>query len=342
LTPRSNGYAGDRPGIAGLVSVMIPAYNAAKTLRATLSSVLNQRYRPLEVVIIDDGSRDGTGAIADEFAATESSPSLTVAVHHQRNHGLLFSRKAGLEASRGEFLQFLDADDLLHPEKIAACVREFADRDWDVIVPRTYRFSDISEVSGWLCAPPTRRRWQPWETLLSSVTSNYWHTIGPLFRRSIVLQVGGFPSPVHPVIEELEFHGRVKLETRRIRYLPWILNFYRIGNSDSITGNLNNLYRGRLEGALVAARLLQSKAVADPREWASLFRMSLQTYSQTLTNPAGAALSEDARRSWLSVAGSWHPWLAAACSIPPKETVEFSLRAMFRMRQTLRRRPTLC
>lgn len=98
-----------------LVSVVIPCYNAAKTLAATLESVLAQSYRPIEVIVVDDGSSDGSVALARSFA-----PRVTVVV--QKNGGPASARNEGIRQCRGEYIAFLDADDLWLPEKLAVQV----------------------------------------------------------------------------------------------------------------------------------------------------------------------------------------------------------------------------
>ena len=93
-----------------LVSVIIPVYNGGRYLRAALDSVFAQTYRPFEVIVVDDGSVDESGIIAQSFHA--------VRYIHQANQGVAAARNHGLEASRGEFLAFLDQDDLWTPEKL--------------------------------------------------------------------------------------------------------------------------------------------------------------------------------------------------------------------------------
>lgn len=96
-----------------LVSVVIPAYNAAATLPATLDSVLAQTYPRIEIIVVDDGSRDGTPDVLARYAPR-------VRGVRQDNGGLAAARNAGLAAARGEFIALLDADDLCEPERIGA------------------------------------------------------------------------------------------------------------------------------------------------------------------------------------------------------------------------------
>src|SRR5687768_3539829 len=91
-----------------LVSVVVPAFNAASTLSSTLGSIANQTYRSLDIIVVDDGSTDGTAAIARHFCLSE--PRLRVIT--QPNGGVAAARNAGIRSSKGEFVAFMDADDL--------------------------------------------------------------------------------------------------------------------------------------------------------------------------------------------------------------------------------------
>ena len=93
-----------------LVSVIIPVYNGARFLRAALESVFAQTYRPIEVIVVDDGSSDESGVIAESFPE--------VNYIRQENQGVAAARNKGIETARGEFFAFLDQDDLWTPEKL--------------------------------------------------------------------------------------------------------------------------------------------------------------------------------------------------------------------------------
>lgn len=101
---------------APLVSILIPCYNAAPWLAQTLESALAQTYPYTEIIVVDDGSTDSSPAIARSFAPRG------VRLIEQRNSGASSARNHALRESRGEWIQFLDADDLLSPDKIAAQV----------------------------------------------------------------------------------------------------------------------------------------------------------------------------------------------------------------------------
>ena len=96
-----------------LVSVIIPVYNVLPYLREALDSVINQTYKNLEILIVDDGSTDGSGEVCDEYL---SDP--RVIVIHQKNKGLSGARNTGLDRMTGEYVAFLDSDDAFMPEMV--------------------------------------------------------------------------------------------------------------------------------------------------------------------------------------------------------------------------------
>src|SRR5438093_7201391 len=103
--------------MAEIVSVLIPAYNAGRWLSKTIRSVLAQTWPHIEVIVVDDGSKDDTLAVAKTWE------SASVKVVTQRNQGACAARNKALELAQGAYIQWLDADDLLHPDKIAVQMR---------------------------------------------------------------------------------------------------------------------------------------------------------------------------------------------------------------------------
>lgn len=103
------------------VSVVIPAYNAEQYLAATIDSALSSTFKDLEVVVVNDGSADGTQAIAERFGDR-------VRVINQSNAGMSTSRNRGIDSGDSEFIALLDSDDIWHPAKVAAQVRALEQR----------------------------------------------------------------------------------------------------------------------------------------------------------------------------------------------------------------------
>ena len=111
-----------------LVSVIIPVYNVEKYLTQCLDSVLKQTYTVLEIILIDDGSTDGSGSICDEYMNKDSR----ICVIHQKNGGLANARNTGLNKCHGEYVAFVDSDDWLEPDFVEVLVQNIAGADLSV------------------------------------------------------------------------------------------------------------------------------------------------------------------------------------------------------------------
>ncbi|MCB9188178.1 MAG: glycosyltransferase family 2 protein [Flavobacteriales bacterium] len=119
-----------------LVSVIIPAYNAEKYLERTVQSVLDQTYPHLEIIVIDDGSTDSTKNLFEGFELQG------VKCISQENKGASAARNNGIRIAQGEYIQFLDADDLIHPDKITEQVELMKNRESDLSFTFWGEFSD--------------------------------------------------------------------------------------------------------------------------------------------------------------------------------------------------------
>ena len=114
-----------------LVSVIIPVYNVAPFLREALDSVLAQTYKQLEILVVDDGSTDGSSRICDEYRKDSR-----VTVIHQENHGLSHARNVGLDRMTGEVVCFLDSDDAFEPEFVELLLESLIKEKADISVCR--------------------------------------------------------------------------------------------------------------------------------------------------------------------------------------------------------------
>lgn len=112
-----------------LISVIIPVYNVERYLPACLESVLNQDYKELEILLIDDGSPDESGRICDEYARKDDR----IRVFHQKNTGAGGAKNTGLRAATGYYLTFLDGDDFLEPGSLSYMVRLMEELAADVV-----------------------------------------------------------------------------------------------------------------------------------------------------------------------------------------------------------------
>jgi glycosyltransferase involved in cell wall biosynthesis len=197
--------------VEGLVSTIIPVYNRARMLREAVESVLGQTYRPIEILIVDDGSTDSTPA---EAANLRSRYPNEIRVETTSNCGPGAAREVGRRLARGEFIQYLDSDDLLAHDKFerqVAGLRQSPDCDI------SYGPTHYCETNGELSKKPWKRTGEVIETLFPSILmSRWWDTSTPLYRRSLTDVAGPWTSLCTE--EDWEYDCRLARFAKRLHY----------------------------------------------------------------------------------------------------------------------------
>ncbi len=188
----------------GLVSTIIPVYNRALRLMEAVGSVLSQDYRPIEIIIVDDGSTDTETAQAARRLFAEHPG--VVRVFTQDNAGPGAAREQGRRMARGEFIQYLDSDDLLLPGKFSAQVRGLRS---DIEAGISYGLTlSLDERSG--ASRPTHGTEAPHRTIFPRILqSRFWPTLSPLYRSSVCDAIGAW-SPQR-ILEDWDYDCRAGL-----------------------------------------------------------------------------------------------------------------------------------
>ena len=120
-----------------LVSIIVPVYKVEKYLNKCVDSILNQSYRNIEIILVDDGSPDNSGVICDEYA---SDPK--VKVIHQENMGLSGARNTGIDNSKGDYLMFIDSDDYIDKDMVQYLVDKSEQKNADIVICDYYNVID--------------------------------------------------------------------------------------------------------------------------------------------------------------------------------------------------------
>lgn len=221
-----------------LLSVVIPAYNAAPFLREAVASVDRQTYAPIELVIVNDGSSDATGAIIDALAA-DVSRAVPVRAIHQPNGGVSSARNRGIEAARGALIGFLDADDAWEPRCAERLIAAMMQDPSIGLMCAGWRIMTESGVRTHRVGAPLGVRFMPGDLLISNpVTSS-------IARREVVLAAGLFDEAMRHC-EDLDLWLRIALQPGvRVAAIQEPL-FARREWPDQATRNWRSMHQGWL------------------------------------------------------------------------------------------------
>ena len=132
-----------------LVSVIVPVYNVEKYLARCVESILAQTYKHFELVLVDDGSKDSSGALCEEFQKRD----VRIQVIHKENGGLSSARNAGLRVAKGEYVVFCDSDDTVEEEWIEALAAGITEHPDCLIVCGYHYLNGDGEIKKTICAP---------------------------------------------------------------------------------------------------------------------------------------------------------------------------------------------
>ena len=255
-----------------LVSILIPAYNAAPLLADTVKSALAQTWPHKEIIIVDDGSRDGTLAVAKSFAAAG------VKVFTQENQGAAATRNRLASLAQGEFIQWLDADDLLSPDKVALQMAEAEKADdkkmlcssgWAFFYFRPQQAKFVP-TRLWADLAPLEWLLRKWENNLHMQTATW------LVSRELTDAAGAWNTKLLGD-DDGEYFFRVLRASHGVRFVPGGKVYYRVSGSSSLSyiGASDKKLEAQLHGMELQIGYLRGMADSER------VRRACVTYLQT-------------------------------------------------------------
>jgi glycosyltransferase involved in cell wall biosynthesis len=258
-----------------MISVIIPCYNAERTLAATITSALDQDVEK-EVIVVNDGSTDGSAEIIAEFGDRIRSLSTP-------NRGVSSARENGTRLACGQYIQYLDSDDLLVPATLGARLEAVATGDADVAHTDWQKMEfgrDGTNVLADIIRPDLAALERDAEA--ATATSEFWAPPAALlYRREIVERIGGWSAGL-PVIQDARYLFEAARHKARFAYVAGVGAYYRV-SPDSLSrrnltrfiadcarnaSEIENIWRG--QGALAPSRV---DALA--RMWAHVVKAAL-------------------------------------------------------------------
>ena len=243
-----------------LLTIIVPCYNGEKTLRRAVDSLLKQTYTTLEILIINDGSKDNSGKLAEELAALDSRVRV---IHKPVNEGLSAGRNTGMDTARGDYITFLDCDDWVEPDMYETLLRDH--QDADIIVTGAYHdvWRGEGEVAvstrdeaGESCVTANRKEILSWAVRLDEKRL-FAYTWNKLYRRQF-LQNCGTLFAQQTLIEDYLFNCTVWRQVGKLKIVDGCFYHYVKWSNEALTQKFLPDYFGIMDKRYVLMRdLLQ-------------------------------------------------------------------------------------
>lgn len=272
------------------ISVIIPVYNCGQFLRRCLDSLVDQSFKDWEAICINDGSKDNSGAILDEYAAADKR----FKVVHKDNEGVSAARNTALSLVNSNYIMFMDSDDFLHPQAMEICAY-FAGRDNSDIVAYTYnrRYRTLQMIGNILRLPePKKLRYTHYkvETIESLTTDNifhwateYSHPDGDqdkrwlvkhcqpwrcMYRASMIKDIEFIRGIIY---EDFPWWGEVLMRTKTATIINLPLYYYYPNRGSYILSSKEQFKIESLKSALKAAEAISTDNPEKAKAWEEKF-----------------------------------------------------------------------
>ncbi|MDA1194545.1 MAG: glycosyltransferase family A protein [Planctomycetota bacterium] len=255
--------------------MVIPTFNRAGIITETLDSVRAQRYRPIELIVVDDGSTDDTVDVVHTWAREHQAADLEVRCEQQANAGAPSARNRGARLAAGEFIQFLDSDDLLRPDKLSSAVEALADPTVMFVSHDYERFEGATDNTVERSVLSSRS-----DDPSAHLRQNRLHTLSAVYRREALNAAGPWCEDLN-IWQDTEFGLRVLLSGGRGLWLAEVGALVRDSPGSIMNQSLTKSWPSMLASAEVMEGVASAHGVLDAR-FRSAMGSRLATVSRRL------------------------------------------------------------
>lgn len=223
------------------VSIVVPVYNGEKYLKNCIDSIQNQSYRELEIIIINDGSKDNSSKIIKEIAKLDNR----IIYMEQENRGVSFARNKGVELAEGEFIAFIDCDDSIEKNYIESLVRKCIDNNLDIV---TCGYTDISmygsiKLNDFYKGNFILSKDEFVNNIFKDVGGVLW---GKIFRKEIIDRNYIRMNPDIFMCEDMIFVLQYAMKSNTFGAIDEVLYNYNRKNEESVSSKINFKYFNNL------------------------------------------------------------------------------------------------
>ena len=222
-----------------LISVIVPVYNAEKYLFECVESIAGQSYSNLEIILIDDGSKDSSGELCDSYALKDER----IKTIHKENGGVSSARNKGLDIATGEYVMFVDSDDKIVSDSVSILFKAIDERDFDIACGGTVETDNDAYFEGNIC------EWIENESVVQSLRDHPYtfSSCGKLYRKSLVGETR-FLTDIR-INEDTMFLFEILCKEPKVVNIKDRLYYYR-QNFDSAS---NSIYSEKFEDILIVS-----------------------------------------------------------------------------------------
>lgn len=217
-----------------LLSIVVPVYNVRDYIEQCVLSILQQDYREIEVIIVDDGSTDGSSIICDELSYRDDR----IKIIHQENMGMSGARNTGLKNVHGDYIGFIDSDDWIEDKMFSMMVNEMQSEGADIVMCRNQHISSEGVIYGieGYSKRMILNNVQATEEILRDINihSYVWNKI---YKRDLLCE---FEFPVGRIYEDTASLFKLFFKARKVISIPYIGYNYRVRHSSICHIDINN------------------------------------------------------------------------------------------------------
>ena len=227
-----------------MVSIIVPIYNVEQYLKPCLDSILASTFQDFELILVDDGSTDGSGALCDDY----SQKDMRVIVIHKQNGGLSDARNAGLEKAEGDYVLFIDGDDVIHPQMIQVLYDAVNGGDYDLSMVYGIKVKDgeYTELMAQEITADTHSfeiSQDEFQKRIFNISSFQYQVVwNKLYRKSLILGM----TFLDVISEDVEWNNRVCLRVNKAVVIEADLYFYLQRTGSIMHGGVSEKSVGRI------------------------------------------------------------------------------------------------
>lgn len=251
-----------------LISVIVPVYNVEQYLSECVDSILEQTYKNLEIILVDDGSTDNSGILCDRYSLKDER----VKVIHKVNGGLSDARNKGIEAAKGQYIAFVDSDDYIDPDMYETLLRLCLEYKVPVSAVRWGSFESDFNDPKMTTENIVKMTSEQYMELMLGKNKEYYSTVSVCDRLYEFDMIKNLRFPTGKYYEDIVYSTNAMILAKECVFLDKIMYHYRI-RKDSITdgarkgGIDKEKYQDQLEQEIIQMALLEKYGYHDLKQY---------------------------------------------------------------------------